>query len=610
MSIKDIWTVLKEERGQSIYRFARNLFFIFSSLSIILIVGTILTLKNYDRIEKKTLKEIEENILATKLENIQDEIRSVTSDLMMIAESNSLRNYLSGNSSLLENLQTEFYNYSKHHEVFDQVRLLDENGMEIVRVNYNNGNPIIVQSEDLQNKNDRYYFYDSFKLNRNEVFISPLDLNVENGQIEQPIKPMIRFATPVYNNEGIKKGAVVLNYYGQNIIKYFTEANNRFIKGQLMFLNSEGYWFKGINSDYDWGFMYEDKKDITFKNIYGNVWDSISGVNHSQFENYQGLFTFRTVNPIPSQLSPRYDSSQIPKVKDNYHWKIVSFIPVNVLQQAKNERIIQAVLLLSVLLISWLLIFIRLFKNQYYRFLAQRELEKREVRLSELNATKDKLFSVIGHDLINPLNRIEGFSDLLLESVKEKDYASVEEYARIVQNSSSKATDLLSNLLQWSRSQIGGVSFNPVEYNLYDQLTETVLLLKDAAEIKSICVKVNVVDEFSILADKEMVNTILRNLISNAIKFTHQNGEIVVSANVKDSKVLISVCDNGVGMDQDQLIKLFDIEKGDTRLGTEKEKGTGLGLVLCKEFVSKHHGEIWVESEVSKGSCFKFSIPQ
>jgi len=606
MKLKEIWGDLRREENQSIYLFIRKLFFVVVFVSAVIVVGTILTLKNYDDLEKKTLKEIEESVLAAKLENIQEEVKSVTSDLMMLSEATSLKNYYKNPTGNLQGIENEFYNMSKHHEVFDQVRLIDEKGMEIVRVNYNNGQPIIVDKGKLQDKSYRYYFYDSFKLNRNEVFISPLDLNVENGEIDQPVKPMIRFATPVFNQDGKKKGVVVLNYFGRNIIKHFLDGKNPLIKGQLMFLNSEGYWFKGANADYDWGFMYEDKKDLTFENIYGNVWDSIDEGDHSQFDTQQGMFTFKTVNPIPKRLTPISNTSQN---NDNYHWKIVSFIPFDLMQKNRNRRKNQAIFILVVLFVSWSVIFYRLVKNQYYKLISQRELKKREVRLAELNATKDKLFSIIGHDLINPLNRIEGFSDLLVEYMAEKNYEGVNEYAKIIKNSSNQATGLLSNLLEWSRSQIGGISFRPVNYKLNDQLLEVLLLLSDVIHIKSISIKEEIPMDFLLYADKEMISTILRNLISNAIKFTHKNGEIIVTAEKKDHKIFISVCDNGVGMDENQLKGLFEIGENNTRLGTEKEKGTGLGLVLCNEFIKKHGGNIWVESKVDKGSCFKISLP-
>lgn len=605
MNIKRLWSEIKK-KDRSIYYFLCKLLLLSAIFWIVLLAGIFITLRNFNDLERKTLKDIEESVLVTKLQNVQEEIKSVTSVLMMLANSNSLDNYLNSDGAKLEYLNKSFVNLCNHYDIFDQVRYLDKTGIEIVRVNFNSGKVEIVSQEDLQDKHDRYYFYDAIKLNRNEIFISPLDLNIEHDEIEKPLKPMIRFATPVFDNEGEKQGVVVLNYLGQNIVRHFLEDNNPLIKGQLMFLNSEGYWFKGTNSDYDWGFMYDDKKDITFESKYGDVWNSISVEEYSQLDTKQGMFTFKTINLIPEKLAPK---SSAVNIKDNYHWKIVSFIPSSVIKEKSNGRAKQAIFILLILFLAWLLVVYRFIKHEYFKFLSQQELKKRKVRLIELNATKDKLFSIIGHDLINPLNRIEVFSDLLIEYIKEKDYNKIEEYAGIIQSSSNKASELLLNLLDWSRSQIGGITFNPVSYCLNTQIDEIILLMSDASSLKSITIKKVVPYNLTIFADKEMISTVLRNLISNSIKFTHKNGLITVSAEKMDKNIQISVCDNSVGMEKNQLENLFEITENNSSLGTEKEKGTGLGLVLCNEFICKHKGKIFVESEVNKGTCFKINFP-
>ncbi len=605
--MKNIWQSLLKEENKSIRNYVRNLILIFLFAFFVILAGTVTTLNKYKEVEKKAYKEIAESMLATKLENIQEDVKSVISDLMMLAESESLKKYWSDKEGTIEDVKAYFLNLSMHHEVFDQVRLIDETGMEIIRVNNEPVRPSLVPKAKLQNKKDRYYFYDSFKLNRNEVFISPLDLNVENGEIEQPLKPIIRFATPVFDNQNVKRGIVVLNYYGQNIINKFVNQNNSLVKGQLMFLNSDGYWFKGGDAGDDWGFMYEDKLDITFKNKYRVAWDSIAATEQSQIETKKGIFTFKTVYPVTEKLLPIRNGEM--RDCENYHWKIVSFIPLHVLNEKSNLRWRQAVFILAFLSISWLLIFYWLAKVQYLRIQSQEALRDRENSLRDLNATKDKLFSIIAHDLKNPFNSIIGFSEVLIQQMKLKDYEGIEEYAEIIHNSSSRAMDLLSNLLAWSHMQTGRMNFNPVPYELNNQIDDAVLLLAGTARVKSIKITIQLSSVFIVCADMEMISTVLRNLISNAIKFTMPDGEIFVSAEQYGNEVLISVCDNGVGIPPEHLAKLFMISENHSSLGTAKEKGTGLGLMLCKDFIDKHKGRIWAESEVGKGSCFKFSLP-
>lgn len=237
-------------------------------------------------------------------------------------------------------------------------------------------------------------------------------------------------------------------------------------------------------------------------------------------------------------------------------------------------------------------------------------LKENEARLSELVATKDKFFSIISHDLKSPFNSILGLSNLLVEQIQEKNYDGIEEYASIIQSSSQRAMELLKNLLDWSRSQTGRIEFSPEYVEMVNLINEVTELLKEAALQKSIGIVKELPRNMLTFADKSMISTILRNLISNSIKFTQTGGQIVISAVRKKDELIINVADNGVGIKKEVLGKLFQIAENQTTLGTQNERGTGLGLILCKEFVEKHGGRIWVESEPGVGSKFSFSIPK
>lgn len=243
------------------------------------------------------------------------------------------------------------------------------------------------------------------------------------------------------------------------------------------------------------------------------------------------------------------------------------------------------------------------------RLAIEAEMKLKNEELTSLNATKDKFFSIIAHDLKSPFNSIIGFSSLLARQVNERDYEGIKKYASIIQDSSQHAFDLLLNLLEWSRSQTGRMVFTPEDVDVAFLISQSVGVLIGAAQQKQIAVHKQMPANLVVRADNAMVNTILRNLISNAIKFTNPGGSIVISAERKAEELLISVADNGVGINQVSINKLFRIEEAYSTLGTQKEKGSGLGLLLCKEFVEKHGGRIWVESEVGKGSTFRFTIP-
>lgn len=239
---------------------------------------------------------------------------------------------------------------------------------------------------------------------------------------------------------------------------------------------------------------------------------------------------------------------------------------------------------------------------------AEVALQESKALLIELNATKDKFFTIIAHDLKSPFNSIIGFSNLLAQKVHEKDYEGIEKYTGIIQKTSQHTMDLVMNLLEWSRSQTGRMPYHPETFEIVALINEVAELLNNTALQKSITIYAELPHSALVFADRAMIGTVLRNLISNAIKFTHPKGEIVVSAEQKQDELCITISDNGIGIKKEIIDKLFRIDENNSTLGTQNEVGTGLGLILCKEFVTKHGGKIWVESEVEKGSKFHFTV--
>ncbi len=235
-------------------------------------------------------------------------------------------------------------------------------------------------------------------------------------------------------------------------------------------------------------------------------------------------------------------------------------------------------------------------------------LLKSELKLRELNAQKDKFFSIIAHDLRNPFSAIMGLSDLLLSQVSQKDYNDIDEYAALIKQSSHQAMNLLKNLLDWSRAQTGRMDFNPEHFELADLVEENKKFFEVIANQKNITLKTCLPSSIVVFADKQMVSTVFRNLKSNAIKFTRKGGEIIISAEKDADEIRISVSDNGIGIPANRLEKLFRIDESSSTYGTDNEKGTGLGLILCKEFIETHGGKIWAESEEQKSSTFHFTL--
>jgi signal transduction histidine kinase len=241
---------------------------------------------------------------------------------------------------------------------------------------------------------------------------------------------------------------------------------------------------------------------------------------------------------------------------------------------------------------------------------AEEEIKLKNELLQTINAEKDKFFSILAHDLKGPLSAFLGATQLLAEEIKTMTQEEIKEITVSMKESATNIYGLLENLLEWSRLKQGRMDFNPEKINVKQKTTACFEVLSESARKKEIKISYSLPDDLEIYADSHMFETIIRNLVSNAIKFTPKCGEINVSATAApDNNVEIKICDTGIGMDKKLISKLFLLNEKTNRKGTEGEPSTGLGLLLCKEFIEKHNGKIWVESEEGKGSTFSFIIP-
>ncbi len=239
---------------------------------------------------------------------------------------------------------------------------------------------------------------------------------------------------------------------------------------------------------------------------------------------------------------------------------------------------------------------------------AEKSLKETRKYLLELNASKDKFFSIISHDLRSPFNSILGFAELLWKNTDDFNKPEIEKIAADIYKTGNETIDLLDNLLEWSRSQTGKLEIDPENFSLKEMVDDTIDLLNENAKRKSINVLNEVPVHVIIFADKNMTSTVMRNLLSNAIKFT-DGGNVRIEAKDLDNFVEVTITDTGVGIKQENIEKLFRLEVEFSTRGTANEKGTGLGLILCKEFIEKNNGEIYVESEEGKGTSFVFKLP-
>lgn len=300
----------------------RNFFLQITALFLPIAMGIIgIAIYSYD-VEKKREYTLNASnqlaILNIGKNSIHQALDRVKYDVQYLSHYHEFEDYvMTGLSEKVEHLSHDFKFVMENRRVYDQIRWIDETGMERFRINFNGGSPSLVDTQSLQNKKGRYYFSDAMRCREGETYFSLFDLNVENEKIEIPYKPMIRSATPIIDEDGNKKGIFIINYLGDELIQKFMEATS-LSNGDVMLLNSEGYWLKGVSKSDEWGFMF-NRSDLTLANRYPSAWQRISKEEEGQFVDEKGLWTFMTIHTPVNVLEK----------SEKLVWKAVILLPTD-----------------------------------------------------------------------------------------------------------------------------------------------------------------------------------------------------------------------------------------------------------------------------------------
>ena len=365
--------------------------------------------------EKKILKAKERQNIEILRRIANDDVKSVALDLFFLSVHPVLHQMIDNTIPVApQKLADDFLAFCSNSGRYDQIRFLDKTGMERIRINFNQGQPYIVPEDKLQNKVKRYYFADTFAMEPGRIFVSPFDLNIEQGKIEQPLKPMIRFGTPVVNLTGQKQGIVLLNYLGTKLILKLKEELPDSMDS-FMLLNTEGYWLKGESAEDEWGFMYEDRKDLTLAKRHPEAWKEISTQDEGQFVSDQGLYTFTTVWPLGKSMlsssgsSKAFQASTAALSGKKYYWKIVSQITTEKIKGLK-----------SAIFLSWLpylgIVFIFILLASFVFAMAlenRKQVLKERIERERLQGVLE-MAGAVCHELNQPLMGVSGYSELLL----------------------------------------------------------------------------------------------------------------------------------------------------------------------------------------------------
>lgn len=528
-------------------------------------------------------------------EMIAADFRSVSADLLILARGRALRSLLDEpGSRAREKLADEFLSFLSHKAVYDQVRYIDAEGREVVRVNDRNGRPEIVPQNRLQRKADRYYFTETLRLSRGEVFVSPFDLNVEDGRIERPLKPTIRFATPVFDAAGRMRGIVVLNYLGARLIdKLRRHARN--VIGDPWLLNANGYWLAGSQPEDEWGFMFLERGHADLAGRSPEAWQRISTEESGQFRDSSGMYTFRTAYPVRDIAARKSATSRSSGDSSNYHWKIVSYISPDNLSAANGrlhrEFSIAGVALIAVLAaVAWFIA----------RLMVQNRAARERLLRNERLAAVGEAMTALAHECRNALQRSRAGLELL--AMRTAGDAGTRELLDEVQG----AHNYLAELYDEVRGYAAPVNLHrePTDLQMLIQQTWSQVAEQNGAAPRPIEVEAGVPTECRL--DPRAMSQVFRNLFDNALAAgspAQVHVHITRGQLAGRPAVQIAVHDNGPGVPPEHRDRLFE------PFFTTKFRGTGLGLAISRRLVEAHGGTITLAEPNGPGAEIRIVLP-
>ena len=624
--------------------------------ALVLVLGSVGFYGKTDIERQLTLLQARENLNVGRGATVMTgKLDDIARDLAYLSSYPVLRNALDkGDATSSGELANAFASFSNSKTIYDQLRWIDETGMERVRVDYVGGKAVVIAGNHLQNKGQRYFFTDSFKLNPGEIFVSPLDLNIEQNKIEVPHKPMVRIATPVMDSQGNKRGIVIINYYARLLLDAFGDATDE-VRDHIMVLNGDGYWLKSPQSEDEWGFMFKQPERSLAARA-PEAWQHIRAADTGQKLLADGLWSWQTVYPLKAgqRSSTGVADAFVPSRGEvetrQYVWKSVAHV--------SSEQL--AAISLAVWQRLWwigalLLVLFGFGSFKLAQAWSQRDLAEAEVRrinadleltvaertrqlndklleLDEANAElagkNDEMEAMIysaSHDLRSPLVNIQGFSQRL-----EKGMADI--VARLsqadvppevpatlnkllqermptalsfIKTSSLKMDSLINGLLRLSRAGRAQLTIQVLDMNaMLMEITQTL-----AIQIQQAGASVVIEPLPTCFADASQLNQVFTNLLDNAIKYRDPARplELRVSGELLGKSVRYVVSDNGPGIGKEFQGKVWELFHRLDPAGPIA--GEGLGLTLARRIIDRLHGQIRLESTLGEGSRFIIELP-
>lgn len=547
---------------------------------------------------------------------------STIKDLNYLAINTSFLDYLNiSNEQTQKDLLNTMHPLAQQNWNYRQVRFLDWKGMEKIRFNWHLDSLHLAGADQLQDKSDRYYFLRSRQLKKGQVYVSPVDLNVEHGKIEVPHQAVIRFCKPIYQSDNHPVGILVINQYLNSLFQWLLNRNTK-LEGNILLLNQEGYWLASNDEHIPFGFMFKEHQNEKFSTFYPLAWKQLQNNAQGEVLSNDRLIVFRKFSlGFDLKNNKLFQEDELAGSPES-QWLLVANIPTTKIHALQEmNRLFRLSLLLSILIlfciayiISWLIyrekeIIKEL--NVLNKTLEQRvterttELQKSNTELKAVNEELEAFTYSVSHDLRAPLRHISGFADLLVKKNLADLTGQGPVYLNYIKQSTQEMNQLILDLLNFSR--IIRSDLNCTKIDMSKLVKEVQAVTEESFPNQKIDWTISALPE--VYGDRNLLRQVWINLLSNAVKYSSNQkiSKIEISHQQQKKQFIFQVKDNGVGFDETYSHKLF---KTFQRLhSSEDYEGTGIGLAIVRKIIIRHHGEIWAKSQAGQGATFYFSIP-
>ncbi len=558
---------------------------------------------------------------------IDRDLQDVISDLTFLARHNEKSGFSNADDPLTRQaLAEQFRVFSAQKGKYDQIRVLDETGQEIVRVNYNQGDPVATGADRLQNKSDRYYFIETWALEGLNVYVSPFDLNVEHGDIQMPEVPMVRFGTLLMDADGNKQGVLLLNYLGKALIEKFRDATAN-IADHVSLLNSDGFWLSSPDGEGQWGFMFG--QDATLGKSFPDAWQRINAEDSGQFYDDNGLFTFTTIYPVtglPGQIGVASESQELDK---SYYWKAVSHLPPRTFSTSFLNFVRQNLPLYAITFFLLTAASLAVVQTRFrhlqavgeveaersFRGLLESRVEERTQELKSAQEEKDLVIqhliqaekmtavgtmaSGIGHEINNPLYAILGLAEAIRD---DDDPAETQNHASKILVYTKDIAGIVKNLTGYARPYVGE-EVEPADVN--ECIKKAISMVDRSLLDDRIKIQTDLADLPLVSAYGEEINQVFFNVFRNGIQAMKGEGVLEISSAIEGRNIVVRVTDTGEGIAADNLGKVFD----PFFTTKDPDEGEGMGLYVVHQIIQKYKGSISFESVPGKGTTCLLEFP-